>query len=276
MRDLQFSTTIWYPVLLGLRSSSSTGSTGSITATSIPIPISTILSPVPQASNHRWFLRNDKDRVRVFFLLTVILGSALALTYLQYASVASQNSDLQSRLAQLQSEAGSYHTQLQNSQNQNSHLQSEVSQLQSQNTYLTNEVQSLNLQPAHPTLTIWTSCGNPCSLTPSSWLAGGVPDTFTYDLSYTADVSVGVYLLSLPQYVQFANCSAANAGSNISCVSGNYYYYSPTTSLNGVFHLAEGCAGYVAIYYSDSSGVMYPDVSVTYNPASSSTGVCAG
>jgi len=107
------------------------------------------------------------------------------------------------------------------------------------------------------------------------WREGGVPDTFTYKPQYTSTVAVGVYFLTLQQYVQFYNCPyTTDATTRITCISGTYDYYSPTTSLNGIFHLAEGCASYLAIYYSTQSGTLYPNVQVTYNPASSLTGVC--
>ncbi len=229
----------------------------------------------PQSSPRRWF-QSDKNRVRALLLVAVILSGALFLTYLRNTDLQLQNADLQSRLTELQNEANIYHTQLQNSQSQNSQMQSQINQLQSQNTYLENQVQTLNLQTTHPTLAIWNSCGGPCTLSQTSWRAGGVPDTFTYYASYTADYPVGMYFLTLGQYTQFATCpSTGSIESRLACVSGIYSYYSPTTSLNGVFHLAEGCASYVAVYYSDNSAVMYPNVSVTYNPASSLTGACA-
>jgi len=227
-----------------------------------PAPIST-----PQSTFFRWF-RNDKNLASVLLLLVLILGGALLLTYFQ-------NVSLQSRLTALQDEANGYHTQLQSSQTQNSQLQSQIVQLQSQNTFLANQVQSLNLQNAHPTLTLWNRCGGPCSMSQTSWRAGGVPDTFTYYASYTSDTPVGVYFLTLSQYVQFASClSTGSSEIQLTCVSGVYTYFSPTTSLNGVFHLAEGCASYVAVFYSDSNGVMYPNVSVQYNPAPTPTGAC--
>jgi cell division protein FtsB len=225
-------------------------------------------TPAPQRSAFGW-LQSDKNRVRALVLLAVILGGALLFSSLQNAS-------LQSRLTILQNEASAYQTQLQSSQAQNSQLRSQVSQLQSQNGYLEGQVQSLNLQNNRPTLTIWTSCGKPCTTSQTSWLAGGVPDTFTYYVTYTADYPVGVYFLSLNQYSYFATCpSTGSVESQLACVTGTYLFFAPTTSLNGVFHLAEGCAGYVAVFYSDTNAVIHPDVTVTYNPASSTTGVCA-
>jgi hypothetical protein len=42
----------------------------------------------------------------------------------------------------------------------------------------------------------------------------------------------------------------------------------------GVFHLAEGCAGYIAVWFSTKAGILYPDVRVTHHPAAHLTGVC--
>jgi hypothetical protein len=225
-------------------------------------------APATRGPAFGWF-HSDKNRVRALLLLVVILAGALLFSSLQNAS-------LQSRLTLLQNDASSYQTQLQSSLTQNSQLQSQVSQLQSQNGYLEGRVQSLNLQNNHPTLTIWTSCGKPCTTSQTSWLAGGVPDTFTYHAAFTADYPVGAYFLTLSQYSYFATCpSTGSVESQLACVTGTYSFFAPTTSLNGVFHLAEGCAGYVAVFYSDTTAVIHPDVTVTYNPASSPTGVCA-
>ncbi len=264
---------------------------------SYPPPI-----PTPQISPHRWF-QSDKNRVKALLLLVVILSGALFLTYLrnadlqsqnanlqsQNANLQSQNANLQSRLIELQREANSYYSSWQNAQTQGQGLQSQVNSLQfqldnlqAQNNYLSTQVQQLKLQLATPTLSLW-GCASPCqmsnanawSMSAGGWREGGVPDTFTYLPQYTSTVPVGMYFLTLQQYIQFYNCPyATDATTRITCVSGVYSYYSPTTSLNGIFHLAEGCASYVAIYYSTQSGTIYPNVQVTYNPGPSS-GVCA-
>jgi hypothetical protein len=215
--------------------------------------------PAPQSPVFGWF-HSDKNRVRALLLLTVILGGALLFSSLENAS-------LQSRLTTLQNEASSYQTQLQSSEVQNSQLQYQVSQLQSQNTYLSNQVQSLNLQGAHPTLTLWTL---PQSVAAGHYLYGGVPDTFTYHVSFTSTVPITVYILDGAQFAQFYT-------SGLSGISTSYYSFSATTSLSdGIFHLAEGCAAYVAVYhFNGQSGTIYPDVTVQYNPASTLTGACA-
>ncbi len=149
-------------------------------------------------------------------------------------------------------------------------LQSQFSSLVSQNFALQNEVQALKIQISNPTLTTWTSCTQPCYMAPGSWRVGGVPDTFDFNVSFTATVPITVYILTFQQYVQFANCTGS-----ISCVTTAYTQYGPATSLQGsVFTLAEGCSDYVAVFQSTSNGIIYPDVSVTYHPASTVTGAC--
>jgi len=149
-------------------------------------------------------------------------------------------------------------------------LQSQFKDLAAQNLALQNQVQKLKIQNANPTLTMWNSCNGPCNMSPGNWRVGGVPDTFDYNVSFTSTVPVAVYIVTFSQYVQFANCTG-----QISCVVGSYTQYGPTMSLRGsVFTLAEGCSGYVAVFQSTTTGVINPDVSVTYNPASTVTGTC--
>lgn len=150
-------------------------------------------------------------------------------------------------------------------------LQQQFKALAAQNFDLQNQVMRLRISAANPTLTIWNSCGVPCSMGPGFWRVGGVPDTFDYNVSFTSTVPVTVYFLTFDQYVQFANCSG-----QISCVTGTYSQFGPTTVLQGtVFKLGEGCSGYVAVYQSTSNGTIYPNVKVTYNPSPTLTGTCA-
>jgi hypothetical protein len=169
-------------------------------------------------------------------------------------------------LAVLAGLAVSYSVQLQDY----NRLQSQFRDLASQNLALQNQVQKLKIQNANPTLLMWNSCNGPCNISAGNWRVAGVPDTFDFNVSFTSTVPVAVYILTFPQYVQFANCMG-----QISCVTTSYTQYGPTTSLPGsVFKLAEGCSGYVAVFQSTTTGVIYPDVSVTYNPASTITGTC--
>src|SRR6266540_2617134 len=149
-------------------------------------------------------------------------------------------------------------------------LQSQFRDLAAQNLALQIQVQKLKIQNANPTLIMWNSCNGPCNMSVGNWRVGGVPDTFDYNVSFTSTVPVAVYILTFSQYVQFANCTG-----QISCVTTSYTQYGPTMSLPGsVFYLAEGCSGYVAVFQSTTAGVIYPDVSVTYNPAPTITGIC--
>ena len=108
-------------------------------------------------------------------------------------------------------------------------------------------------------------------MSPSGWREGTVPDTYDYFVSFTSNVSIAVYFLTMGQFVQFAVCSG-----NLNCVSGAYAYIPPATSQqNAVFKLAEGCADYIAIYVSSASGVMQPNVRITQNSAGYATGYCA-
>ena len=226
--------------------------------------------PLPQAK-----LRVLRGMVIALIIVSLVLGTTTA--YLSQ-----QNARLQSNLTRLQDQANTYYSSWQNTQNQNQGLHSQLDDLQAQNNYLSVQIQKLNLQAAGPTLSLWgcaapcqTSSANAWSMSVGGWREGGVPDTFTYLPQYTSTVAVGVYFLTLQQYVQFYDCPyTTDATTRITCISGAYNYYSPTTSLNGVFHLAEGCASYLAIYYSTQSGTLYPNVQVTYTPASSLTGVC--
>ena len=162
--------------------------------------------------------------------------------------------------------AASYSVQLQDY----NRLQSQFRDLSAQNMDFQNQIAKLKIQNANPTLTMWNSCGGPCNMIPGNWRVGGVPDTFDYNVSFTSNVPVTVYIVTFSQYVQFANCTG-----QISCVMGTFTHYGPTTSLPGsVFTLAEGCASYVSIYQTNMTGVIYPNVSLRYNPAPTVTGVC--
>ena len=268
-----------------------------------PPPQSTpTVAPIPP-TRARSFPAVRRNRNLIILLIAILaLSGALVQSYAQNARLQSENASLESRLTILQNEANNYYAQSQTYQGQNGLLISQVSSLQAQNTYLSQQVQQLNLQTARPTLTEW-GCSGTCQLSNgNAWAMdatgariGGVPDTFTYSASYQATVPVGVFYLSLAQYVQFANCSSnTDATARISCVTGTYYYISQTTSLahassvysctvgatscsflSNDFHLAEGCASYLAIFYSTQAGTIYPDQTITYNPASVGTGACA-
>src|SRR6266446_7928010 len=120
-----------------------------------------------------------------------------------------------------------------------------------------------------PHFILWNSCTSAgpsagCRLLPGHEYIGGVPDTFTYNLSFHADVPVTVWILSSQNFVCWETHTCPWHGIG----------WQARTNLDAVFHDAEGCAGYIAVFTSDQAGTLYPDVSVTRNAAPQPTGVC--
>lgn len=122
----------------------------------------------------------------------------------------------------------------------------------------------------NPHFVLWNDCGSGpavgCSLTPGYEYVGGVPDTFTYYVGFRSTVPVTVKIMTAHDYAcwETGYCAAQSVG------------WQDLTSLeNGIFHDAEGCAGYVAVFTSKEAGILYPDVSITRNPAPQPTGACA-
>lgn len=140
--------------------------------------------------------------------------------------------------------------------------QDTVNTLQGQVVVLQDRVASMQ------TMKVWTTCGGPCTIRPGEYLAGGIPDTFQFLMSFTATVPVKSYIFTLDQFAQFKDCGPT-------CVSGAYPSFAPATSLNAEFDDAEGCAAYLYVLTAAQSGTITPDVSVRYQPASGPTGVCA-
>jgi hypothetical protein len=121
-----------------------------------------------------------------------------------------------------------------------------------------------------PSFVLWNGCSANvaagCALRPGYFYVGGVPDTFTYEVNFTATVPVTVWIMSTHDFVcwQAGYCSYRWVGwENISELH------------RGTFHDAEGCAGYLAVFQSQRAGILYPDVRVTRNPAPQATGACA-
>jgi cell division protein FtsL len=203
---------------------------------------------------------NVRNAAIALLVLLLLITSSVAMYYHQEYITA--NGELQDVSNQLQSANNA----LQDANNQIDSLNNEVANLNS-------TMKALEQASSNPTLGMWGKCGggSACPMSGGSWREGGVPDTFALQISFTSTVPVTVYILTLEQYVQFSNCRG-----DISCVSGTYWYFGPSTSLqDGVFTLAEGCGDYVMIYKSLGDGMIYPNVTITYNPAPEPTGVCA-
>jgi hypothetical protein len=122
----------------------------------------------------------------------------------------------------------------------------------------------------NPSFVLWNSCGagGPaagCSLTPGYEYIAGVPDTFTYFVNFRSTVPVTVWIMSSSNFVCWEThlCAWKAVG-----------WQNQTDLQNGVFHTAEGCAGYFAVFFSAQSGTLYPDVRITRHPAAHPTGVC--
>ena len=127
----------------------------------------------------------------------------------------------------------------------------------------------------HPHVVIWNV---PQQLKDAdSYLAGGIPDTFTYHLEATSSGSMNVSILTLEQWGAALECINIGRGRTNWCMhhSGVDQSWLGVTSVKFDFHKAEGCADYIAVFTAASAVTVTPNVSVTYNPASSATGACA-
>jgi hypothetical protein len=166
----------------------------------------------------------------------------------------------QRQAARLQHENSTLHEQLSTSQAAQSDAQARASALQK--------------ELLHPTLGIWNV---PQTIdSPNTWLEGGIPDTFTYHLRATSTGPMSVSILTFDQYASAIQCIDAGRGNANYCMhnSGAVKSWINVTSVNYDFHLAEGCAGYMNVWTAPGPVTVHPDVSATYNPASTLTGVC--
>jgi hypothetical protein len=151
-------------------------------------------------------------------------------------------------------------------------------QLKSTQTNLTatlGELATTKAQLEHPHLVIWNT---PLTIKDYTYyLAGGIPDTFTYHLKATSSGAMNVSILTLQQWVAASKCVDPGGGTTNYCMhhSGAVWSSLGQSSVNYDFHLAEGCADYISVFTAPSSVTVTPDISVTYNPASSATGACS-
>lgn len=156
----------------------------------------------------------------------------------------------------------------------NQNLTDQLNQVQGNLTATLGELATTKAELAHPHLTIWNV---PQAINDSTYyLAGGIPDTFTYHLVATSTGPMSVSILTFEQWAKAIECVDYGTGSTHYCMhhSGTVMSWQGVTSVNYDFHLAEGCADYMSVFTAASSVTVTPNVSVTYNPASSSTGTC--
>ncbi len=167
----------------------------------------------------------------------------------------------QRQAAQLKEDNGSLHEQLLTSQSAASDAQQQVKDLQA--------------ELKHPNLGLWNV---PEKINGPDWyLAGGVPDTFTYHLNATATGPMNVSIVTFEEFAAGIECVDAGRGDANFCLhhSGTVKSFLGVRSISYDFHLAEGCAGYMAVFTAPSAVTVNPDVRVTYNPEPTFTGECS-
>ena len=153
-----------------------------------------------------------------------------------------------------------------------------LDQLNTTQTNLTatlKELATTKAELANPTLGIWnvqqTING------PTWYLAAGIPDTFTYHLKLKSSGAMNVSILTLEQWHTASQCVDYGEGNTNYCMHhrGTVLSWLGVTAVDSDFHLAEGCADYMAVITAPSRVTITPDVSVTYKPAPQATGSCA-
>lgn len=155
-------------------------------------------------------------------------------------------------------------------------LQDQLTTTQTDLTATLGDLAKTKAELAHPHLVLWNV---PQQIKDRHYyLAGGVPDTFTYHLQATSTGPMSVSILTLEDYAKAIQCIDYGSGVTNYCM---HHTGTPVnswlnvTSVSYDFHLAEGCADYLVVFTAASSVTVTPNVSVTYNPASSATGACA-
>jgi len=154
-------------------------------------------------------------------------------------------------------------------------MQDQLKATQTNLTATLGELAKTKAQLEHPQLVLWNT---PLRIKDNSYyLAGGVPDTFTYHLEATSSGPMSVSILTLEQWAAAIQCVHYGNGPTNWCMhhSGTVQSWISVSSVKYDFHLAEGCADYIAVFTAASAVTVTPKISVTYNPATSATGACA-
>ena len=204
-------------------------------------------APVRRRPNLAWY--------GALLLAAVVVLGGFGLLY-------GDDTSWQHRANDLQSQNAALHSQLLDSQTSLSDSQKQVTSLQAE------------LQ--HPHVGIWNVSQEIKG--PDWYLAGGVPDTFTYQLRATATGPMNVSILTFEQFASAIECIDNGEGNTNQCMhhsrKGTVKSWLNITSVSYDFHLAEGCANYLVVFTSAIAITVTPDVSVTYNPAATFTGDC--
>ena len=160
-------------------------------------------------------------------------------------------------------------------QGQNLALQGQLTTTQGTLSTTQSDLAAVKAELAHPHLGIW-NVGQTLQ-GPTYYLAAGVPDTFTYHLRLKSSGPMNVSIVSFDQFSTAVKCIENGVGNTDWCMhhSGAASSWLGVTSVSFDFHLAEGCAAYMAVITAPNKVTITPDVSVTYNPASHATGTCS-
>lgn len=218
--------------------------------------------PSPRSAWLTMFQRNERR------WWTVALAAALLVTIvgigLLYADDTSNQAAIRSLTTQNESLNG-----------RNQILLDQLKTTQTNLTASLGELAKTKAALEHPHLTIWNV---PQQLKgPNYYLAGGIPDTFTYHLQATSTGPMSVSIITLQEWAKAVECFDYTQSTTHYCVhhSGAAWSSLGVSSVNYDFHLAEGCADYIAVFTAATPITVTPNVSVTYNPATSATGDCA-
>ena len=250
-------------------------------ALSAPVlePVATEVTPRPAGAPRGWaaaVVSLWKGRVLPWVLVAALLATVLVL--------AVSRGSLGSRLSSARVQLSSAHARISAESARNdsltgevTHWKSEAARWHRQSSYYQTQVHAIQGEIhqtlgdlSHPSFSLWNSCGAKgphagCPLDPGHEYIGGVPDTFTYRLKFHATVPVTVRIVSAENFVclQTQNCAWHGLS------------FENRTKLDRLFHDAEGCAGYFAVFTAERAGTLYPDVWVTRHPALAPTGACA-
>ena len=159
---------------------------------------------------------------------------------------------------------------------QNAALHSQLLTAQTSLSDTQQQVTTLQAELQHPHVGIWNVQQQ---IKGADWyLAGGVPDTFTYHLRATSSGPMSVSILTFEQFAAAIECVDNGDGNTNYCMhhsrKGTVKTWLNVTSVSYDFHEAEGCANYLVVFTAANAITVSPDVSVTYNPASTFTGDC--
>jgi len=213
----------------------------------------------------RWItvLENRERRLWAAAVVATVVVAATAIGML-YADDSRNQSSLRSLQTSNESLTG-----------RNLILNDQLKATQTNLTATLGELAKTKAQLAHPQLTTWNA---PVQIKDNmTYYASPIPDTFTLHLQATATGAMSVSILTLNQFVAARGCVNPGGGSTDYCMhhSGDVLSWIGQTSINYDFHDAEGCADYLAVFTAPSAVTLTPNISVTYNPASKPTGVCA-